>query len=51
MDKESADRILKLINMTDEEFFESYVANDTLEEQRKFVEEFPEFKEIFEKNR
>lgn len=49
MDKKSEERILKLIHMTDEEFYEMYISTDSKEEQEKFVNEFPELRDFFEK--
>lgn len=51
MDQESADKILDWIQMTDEEFLETYMKDNSKEDQEALIKEFPELKEFFEKNR
>lgn len=41
--EEAIGGISELIHMSDMEFYEKYVADAPLEEQKRFLEEFPEF--------
>lgn len=42
---EQSKRLLDLINTTDEEFYEKFLADAPLEEVAAFLEEFPDFME------
>lgn len=41
---EASDRIIEFINMSDDEFYEAYLKNASIEELWNFFSEFPDFK-------
>lgn len=42
-------RVADFLKTTDEEFYRKYILDAPLDEQMEFLQEFPEYKEIWEK--
>lgn len=49
LDDDCVDRIMKFINMDDQEFYDTYVASMSEEEQERFFAECPDFQRPGEK--